>query len=335
MQRHLPRRGELRRRLTTVLTWTATLILAVASHGWAQGARVPRVGILNSGAATDARVGFFRDELRKLGYVEGRDLTIVFRGAEGEQERLPVLAAELVGSQVDVIVAFGASVWAAKQQTQTVPIVIAFSGDPVRTGMVANLARPGGNLTGVSFMSSDLAAKRLELVKQALPQLARVAVLYNPTERAAIPELEETTTAARALGVQLQPLAGERPEDLALLFAAAEQERADAMLVFAHAFAFQNRDRILALAARHRLPTMYGWREFVDAGGLMSYGPSVQAGVRRSATYVDRILKGAKPGELPIEQPTTFELVVNVNTAKTLGLNIPQSVLLRADQVIR
>jgi putative ABC transport system substrate-binding protein len=324
------------RRTFVAGTGAALLTAALAAGVSAQPPRaVPRVGILNSGAAQDARVDYFRNELRKLGYGEGQNLGIIYRGADGRQDRLPALAAELVASNVDVIVAFGASVWAAKQQTSTVPIVIAFSGDPVRTGMVSNLARPGANLTGVSLMSSDLAAKRVELLKQTSPGIARLAVLYNPAERATVPELQETEVAARTLGITLQPLEGQRPDDLQGLFEAAARGRADALIVFAHAFAFQHHERILDLAARHRLPTMYGWREFVDAGGLMSYGPNVQAVVRRAASYVDRILKGAKPGDLPIEQPTKFELVINLKTAKALRLTIPQSVLIRADEVIQ
>ncbi len=200
---------------------------------------------------------------------------------------------------------------------------------------MTSLARPEANLTGVSLMSSDLAAKRLELLTQTVPRIARLAVLYTPAERAAAPELQATEVAARTLGVTLHPLEGQQPEDLERLFAAAAHGRAEALIVFAHAFAFQHRGRILELAARHRLPTMYGWREFVDAGGLMSYGPNVQAMVRRAAHYVDRILKGGKPADLPIEQPTKFELVINLKTAKALGLTIPQSVLIRADEVIQ
>ncbi len=314
--------------------WLAVLLVPAAVL--AQPPRpVARVGILNSGAVQDARVDYLRDELRELGYIEGQNLGIVYRWADGHPERLPELAAALVANPVDVIVAIGASVWAAKQQTRTVPIVIAFSGDPVGTGMVSSLARPEANLTGVSLMSSDLAAKRLELLTQTVARMARLAGLYTPAERAAAPELQATEAAARTLGVALHPLEGRQPEDLEQLFAAAAHGRADALIVFAHAFAFQHRGRILELAARHRLPTMYGWREFVDAGGLMSYGPNVQAMVRRAAHYVDRILKGANPGDLPIEQPTKFELVINLKTAKALGLTMPPSVLIRADEVIQ
>jgi putative tryptophan/tyrosine transport system substrate-binding protein len=241
----------------------------------------------------------------------------------------------LLASHVDVIVAIGASVWAAKRQTSTVPIVMAFSGDPVGTAMVPSLARPGGNITGLSFMSSDLAAKRLELLKQIFPRIARVAVLYVPAEVSTVPELRETEAAAGTINVTLQPLQVRHPDDLGPLFAKATRERADALLVFAHAFAFVHRDRIVELAARQRLPTMFRWREFVDVGGFTSYGPNVNTMLRRAAGYVDRILKGAKPADLPIEQPTKFELVINLKTAKALGLTIPQSILVRAGEVIQ
>jgi len=310
-----------------------TLVAPLATGAQPPG-RIPRVGILNSDTMQDARVGEFRDGLRKLGYVEGQNLLITYRWADGHLDRLPALVDDLLASHVDVIVAIGASVWAAKRQTSTVPIVMAFSGDPVGTGMVPSLARPGGNITGLSFMSSDLAAKRLELLKQMFPRIARVAVLYVPAEVSTVPELRETEAAAGTINVTLQPLQVRHPDDLGPLFAKATRERADALLVFAHAFAFVHRDRIVELAARQRLPTMFGWREFVDIGGLTSYGPNVNTMLRRAAGYVDRILKGAKPADLPIEQPTKFELVINLKTAKALGLTIPQTLLLRADQVI-
>jgi ABC-type uncharacterized transport system substrate-binding protein len=309
-------------------------VLTVITSPSAETSRpAAHVGILNSGAAKDTRVEGFLDGLRQLGYVEGQNLLVTYRWAEGHQDRLPELAAELVASKVDVIVAIGASVWAAKRQTTTVPIVIAFSGDPVGTGMVPNLARPGGNITGLSFMSSDLAAKRLELVMQMLPRAARVAVLYSPDEISTAPELRETEAAARALGVTLRPQQVREPGDLERVFATARQQ-ADAMIVFAHSLAVQNRRRIIELAARHGLPTMYGWREFVEAGGLMSYGPDIRAMTTRAASYVDRIIKGTKPGDLPIEQPTHLELTINLKSAKELGLKIPPSLLLRADHVI-
>ena len=316
-----------------LLSWLVVFMVATGVSAQPPR-RTVRVGILNAGAAQDARVEAFRDGLRELGYVEGQNLVITYRWADGRQDRLPELAADLVASNVEVIVAIGPTVWAVKQQTTTVPIVIAFSGDPVGTGLVSNLARPGGNLTGVSFMSSDLAAKRLDLLKQMFPRTTRVAVLFNPAERASTPELRETEAAARTIGVTLQRLEGRQADDLERLFAAAARERADAVIVFTHGFAVLNRGRIIELAARHGLPTIYGWREFVDAGGLMSYGPDVQAVVRRAASYVDRIVKGAKPGDLPIEQPTRLELIINLKTAKSLGLTIPPSLLLRAERVI-
>ncbi len=322
------------RRRFLLTSLAGALATPLAAEAQSRVGKVPRVGILNSDTAQDARVGEFRDGLRELGYVEGQNLLIIYRWADGHQDRLPALADDLLASNVDVIVAIGASVWAAKRQTSTVPIVIAFSGDPVGTAMVSNLARPGGNITGLSFMSSDLAAKRLDLLKQTFPRIARVAVLYLPAEVSTVPELRETEAAARTISVTLQPLAVRDPKDLEPLFAAATRERADALLVFAHAFAFVHRDRIIELAARQRLPAMYGWREFVDVGGLMSYGPNVNAILRRAAGYVDRILKGAKPGDLPIEQPTKFELVINLKAARTLNLTIPPSLLARADQVI-
>ena len=324
----MDRRGFL---LTSLAGALATPLAAEAQY---RAGKVPRVGILNSDTAQDARVGEFRDGLRELGYVEGQNLLIIYRWADGHQDRLPALADDLLASNVDVIVAIGASVWAAKRQTSTVPIVIAFSGDPVGTAMVSNLARPGGNITGLSFMSSDLAAKRLELLKQTFPRTTRVAVLYLPAEVSTVPELRETEAAAREISVTLQLLQVRNPDDLEPLFSRATLERADALLVFAHAFAFVHRDRIIELAARQRLPAMYGWREFVDVGGLMSYGPNVNALLRRAAGYVDRILKGAKPGDLPIEQPTKFELIINLKTAKALNLTIPPSLLARADQVL-
>ena len=315
-----------------LLGWLAVLMVATAVS--AQPLRIARVGILNYAAAQDARVNDFREGLRELGYVEGQNLAITYRWADGRLDRLPGLAAELVASNVDVIIAIGPAVWAAKRTTSTVPIVIAFSGDPVGNGVVSNLARPGGNITGFSYMSTDLAAKRLELLHQTFPRNARIAVLYNPDEPATAQEIRETDTAARAIGVTLLPLAARHPDDLEQAFATAVRERAGALIVLTHGFAVLNRLRIIELAARQRLPTMYGWRDFVDGGGLMSYGPDIPAMVRKAASYVDRIIKGEKPGDLPLEQPARLELIVNLKTAKALGLTIPPSLLLRADQVI-
>jgi putative ABC transport system substrate-binding protein len=233
-----------------------------------------------------------------------------------------------------VIIALGPATWAAKSATDTIPIVIAFSGDPVGNGVVSNLARPGGNITGFSYMSTDLAAKRIELLSQTFPKNGRIGILYNPAEPATALEMRESEAAARAIGVTLQPLAVGSPDELNERFAAAVREKADALIVFTHGFAVLNRRRIVEQAASQRLPTMYGWREFVDEGGLMSYGPSVPAMVRKAASYIDRIIKGEKPGDLPIEQPARLELIVNLKTAKALGLNIPPTLLARADGVI-
>jgi len=316
-----------------LLVWLAVLMVATAVSAQPPR-RIARVGILNYAAAQDARVNEFRDGLRELGYVEGQNLAITYRWADGRLDRLPELAAELVTSNVDVIIAIGPAVWAAKRTTNTVPLVIAFSGDPVGNGVVSNLARPGGNITGFSYMSTDLAAKRLELLNRMFPRNARIAILYNPDEPATAQEMRETDTAARAIGVTLQPLAARHPADLEQAFAAAVRERAGALIVFTHGFAVLNRGRIIELAARQRLPTMYGWRDFVNEGGLMSYGPDIPVMVRKAASYVDRIIKGEKPGDLPVEQPARLELIVNLKTAKTLGLTIPRPLLLQVDQVI-
>jgi putative tryptophan/tyrosine transport system substrate-binding protein len=295
---------------------------------------MPNVGILNYAAAEDALVNEFRTALSELGQIEGQTLTITYRWADGRFERLPSLAAELVANKVDVIIALGPATWAAKGATNTVPIVIAFSGDPVGNGVVSNLARPGGNITGFSYMSTDLAAKRLQLLSQTFPKNGRIGILYNPAEPATALEMRETEAAARAIGVTLQPLAARNPDELNERFEASVREHADALIVFTHGFAVLNRRRIVELAAQQRLPTMYGWREFVDEGGLMSYGPNVPVMVRKAASYVDRIIKGEKPGDLPIEQPVRLELTVNLKTAKALGFNIPPALLAVADAVI-
>ena len=310
------------------------LVVPLVARGQ-QRPKLYRVGILSSDVAQDPRVAEIRDGLRALGYTEGQNIVVDFRWADGDLERLPALAAELIANNEDVIVTLGAAVWAAKRQTTTVPIVVAFSGDLLNVGVVSDLARPGGNITGLSLMSPDLAAKRLELLQEAFPRIARVAILYDPDEVATVPELRETEIAARKLGVTLQTLESRHSDELDGLFAAATRERADAFVVFAHAFAYRNRDRIIDLVKKHGRPAIYGWRVFVESGGLMSYGPNVQAVVRRAATYVDHILKGAKPGDLPVEQPSKFELAINLKTAKAIGVTIPQSVLLRADEVIQ
>jgi len=302
--------------------------------GRAQMRAMSRVGILNYFDARYSRVTEFTESLRELGYVEGRNLVTIHRWADGQLNRLPDLANELTASKIDVMIALGPATWAARRATSTIPIVTTFSGDPVGQGVVSNLARPGGNITGFSYMSTDLAAKRLELLREIYVTHSRFAVLYNPGEPATTLELEKTEEASRALSVTLQPLAASQVGDLEGAFAAAAGENTGGVIVFTHGFAEYYRKNIIETAARHRIPTMYGWRDFVIEGGLMSYGPNVQTMVRTAASYVDRILKGEKPGDLPMQQPTRLELVVNLKTAKALNLALPATLLARADEVI-
>jgi putative ABC transport system substrate-binding protein len=280
----------------------------------------------------------FRQGLRDLGYVEGRNVVIEYRDAEGKPERLPALAAELVGLKVDVIVAGGQPhALAAMQATRTLPIVFIGAADPVTSGLVTSLARPGGNVTGLSFLAPELVGKRLELLKQAVPGVTRVAVLWEPGgqgERTAKDMLKQAEAAARALGVRPQFVEARGPADFDRAFSDMTRARAGALTVLGSVMFVNERRRLVDLAAKNRLPAVYLSREFVDAGGLMSYGPNVADLFRRAATYVDKILKGAKPGDLPVEQPTKFELVINMKTAKALGLTIPQSLLGRADHVV-
>jgi len=272
--------------------------------------------------------------LRELGYIEGKNLTLVQRHADGVLGRLPQLAAELVAAQVDLIIALGPAVWAAEQTTATIPIVIAFSGNPERQGVVASLARPGGNITGFSYMSADLAGKRLELLCSAFAKCSRIGILYNPQEPATTAELQETAATADSLGVIVAAIAARNVEELEQAFDLAARDQVQGMVVLTHGFAVLNSTRIVQLAARQRLPVLYGWREFVQEGGLMSYGPDIQILVRQAATYVDRILKEAKPADLPVQQPTKFELAINLKTAKALGLEVAPTLLARADEVI-
>jgi putative tryptophan/tyrosine transport system substrate-binding protein len=300
--------------------------------------KVPRVGFLgprtrsDDAGVTDA----FLQGLRELGWVEGKTIVIEYRWAEGRPDRLPDLVTELVRRKVDVIFAGSNAVAvAAKNATGTIPIVMATGGDPVGQGLVATLARPGGNVTGLSFsVGMDIVGKWLELLKEAVPKVRRVAVLSNPANPGHAPAIENVNVAARSVGVQLQHLEARGPSEFDSAFAAMARERAEALLVLLDPFFGFRRARLSELAAKSRLPAMYGSREYPEAGGLMSYGADFRHSYRRSATYVDKILKGAKPADLPIEQPTKFELVINLNTAKVLGLTIPPSLLLRADQVI-
>jgi putative ABC transport system substrate-binding protein len=306
-----------------------------------QAAKIARIGYLSINLAANPHLReAFLQGLRDLGYVEGRDVVIEDRSAEGKLERFPALAAELVALKVDVIVTAGGppAALAAKQATRTLPIVFAAAADPVTDGLVTSLARPGGNVTGLSILAPELVGKRLEQLTQAVPGVSRVAVLWQPGalgKRTEKDTLKGAEVAARALGVRLQVVEARGPDDFDRAFSDMTRARAGALTVLTGAMFFGERRRLVDLAAKQGLPAVYPWREFVDAGGLMAYGPNVADLYRRAATYVDRILKGAKPGDLPVEQPTKFELVINLKTAKALGLTIPQSVLLRADEVIQ
>jgi putative ABC transport system substrate-binding protein len=287
-----------------------------------------------SSSATLARVEAFRQGLRELGYVEGKNIVIEYRYAEGKNDRLPALAADLVRLKVDVIVSNGpAPTRSAKQATVTIPIVMAFEDDPVGSGFVASLARPGGNITGLSTLFPEMSGKQLELLKEIVPQLSRVTVLGNVTSPGRPQALREINVAADGFGVQIQYLEVRGPKDIETAFREASKEHADAVLVLATTILY--RRHVLDLAVRSRLPTIYGRPEYVDDGGLVYYGPSYTALYRRAAVYVDKILKGAKPADLPVEQPTKFELVINLKTAKQIGLTIPPNVLARADRVIK
>ncbi len=298
--------------------------------------KVPRIGYLSSRPGPSRLDEAFRQGLRELGYIEGENIMIDYRYAGWVWERLPVLAAELVRGNVDVLVATGgtAAARAAKSTTRTIPIVF-ITADPVRGGLVESLARPGGNITGVNILTLELNVKRLSLLKEAVPGAVRVAVLVNPTGATSGPALQEMEDASRSLGVGLLVQPARDQKELATAFSKMARGHAQALAVMNDPFFLGQREEIVALAAKSHLPAVYEFREFVDAGGLMSYGTSLTPMFRRLAVYVDKILKGAKPGDLPVEQPTTFELVVNLKTAKALGLKIPQSVLIRADEVIQ
>ena len=314
------------------------LFLAPLAATAQQPVPLPTVGWLDEGNWTDkARLyAAFLEGLRELGYVEGQHLVIARRDAEGHVDRLPGLAAELVRLPVDVIVTTGGvpATHAAMQATTTIPIVMADAGDPVGTGLVASLARPGGNATGLSVMGADTVGKRLQLLKEAAPKVARVAVLYHPPAAAGVVGLREAQDAAPALGLTVLPMEVRTPDAFDDQFATMLRLGADALFITGGPFSSAHQRRILDFAVTHRLPTVCGPVQFAEAGCLLSYSAPELALYRHAATYVDKILKGTKPADLPVEQPTKFELVINLKTAKTLGLTIPPSLLLRADQVI-
>ena len=299
--------------------------------------KVPLIGYVgNSSPSLEPRLlGAFRDGLRNLGYVEGQNIRIEYRWAEGRYERFPDFMAELVRLRVEVIVVAGTpATLAARRATNAIPIVMAVIGDALETGVVPSLARPGGNVTGLSTVVPELEGKRLELLKQALPKLSRLAVLANPANPFVAVAWRQTQRAAETLHIKLQRVDVRQPEEFGNAFSVIANERPDALTVMADRFILTHRAQIIAFGTKSRLPGMFPYWEFVEEGGLMAYGPSYADMFRRSATYVDKILKGVKPADLPVEQPTKFELIINLKTAKTLGLTIPQTLLLRADQVI-
>ena len=319
-------------------------LLAAPRGGEAQqAAKVARIGYLGTGSLESpeiqANLNAFRQGLTDLGYVEGPGIHIEYRTADGKLEQLAALATELVRLKVDIIVAAATpAARAAQQATTTIPVVAVAMGDPVRDGLVASLARPGANITGSTFLGPELVPKRLEILKEAIPKISRVAALWHPgafSERTTQDMLKETERVARALGVHLQLVEARRADEFDRAFTAMTNKRADALVTFPSPMLYSERRRLVGLAAKHRLPSMFNAREFVELGGLMAYGASIADLNRRAAIYIDKILKGAKPADLPVEQPTKFELVINLKTAKALGLTIPQSLLLRADEVIQ
>ena len=322
----------------TVLTLCAMLFALCFAAEAQQPARIPRIGFLiaSSPSTVAPRMDAFLQGLRELGYMEGKNIVIERRHAEGKQERLPGFAAELVSLKVDLIVTSGPTATRpAKEATSTIPIVMTFDDDPVGSGFVASLARPGGNITGLSTLSPEISGKQLELLKEVVPRLGRVAVLGTAMRQGTAQALKEMELAAGAFGVKLLYLDIQNPKDIESVFRAASKGRAEAVLVLQSPILVSQRAQIADLALKNRFPAISPRREFVEDGGLLSYGVSISDLDRRAATYVDKILKGVKPADLPVEQPTKFEFVVNLKTAKQIGLTIPPNVLARADKVIR
>ena len=304
-----------------------------------QTKRVPRIGYLSSNSlgAMSTRTEAFRQGLRELGYVEGKNIVIEYRYAEGKIDRLPDLAAELVRLNVDVLVSGGgnSATLALKQATTLIPVVMMFGSDPVAAGIVSSLARPGGIVTGLTSITGDLSGKRLELLTETILKLSRVAVLYDSGDPAKIAEFKETQIAAGGLGVQIQSLEVRSTQEIERAFKSTTSWKANALIVLQTVITSGNHKQIAELATKNRLPTMFSESQFIETGGLMSYGPSYNDLSRRAAVYVDKILKGAKPADLPVEQPKKFEFIINLKTAKQIGLTIPPNVLARADKIIR
>ncbi len=321
----------------TIVLFLTVLLLGPVTVEAQHTGKVPRIGVLGEQApATGAYTYALRDGLRELGYIEGKNISIDWQWAHGKTERFPDLAAELVKRNVDVIVApNNPAVAAALRATKTVPIIMAIVSDPVGLGFIANLARPGGNVTGLTIQAPELAAKRLQLVREVVPKVGRIAVLWVPIEKGRLETAKETELAAKALGMKLQLFEIRDPEDIDSAFTAMTRDGTDAIRVEGSTLLFAHIKRIADLAVQRRLATMCPVREYVEAGCLMSYGANFTDLVRRTAYFVDKVLKGAKPAELPVEQPTKFELAINAKTAKALGLTLAPSLLLRADQIIQ
>jgi len=316
----------------------AVVLLGVAVTAEAQQpGKIPTIGFMRGGSPTDPEVEAFRQGLRDLGYVEGKNINIEFRNTDGKTDRFSGVAAELVRLKVDVIVAAGGSavVLAVKPATDTIPIVMTNSGDPVAIGVVASLARPGGNITGLTSSSTDLSGKLVELLKEAVPKLSRVAVLWSPAEAGNVRNFKETEVAAQSLRLKLLSLELRTAYDLDNALQSAIKDRAGALMIIRSPAYTTTGERIVDFAAKNRLPTMFPERSFVESGGLMSYAPNIADNFRRAAVYVDKILKGAKPSDLPVERPMKFEFMINLKTANQIGLIIPPNVLARADKVIK
>jgi putative ABC transport system substrate-binding protein len=316
----------------------AVLVAASFAAEAQQPAKGPRIGFLvaSSPSAFAARDQAFRQRIRELGWIEGKNMASEYRYTDGNRDQLPVLAAELVRLDLDIIVTVGpADTRAAKEATAKIPIVMAADSDPVETGFVATLARPGGNITGLSTLSPEMSGKQLELLKEIAPKISRVSVLGNSTEPGYAAELKWMRLAAKASGLQLQVLDVRRPNDIEVAFSTSKKDHTGSLIVLRNPVTALHRKQVVGFVLKSRLPSMFVTREYVEAGGLMSYGPDLTDLARRAATYVDKILRGAKPAGLPVEQPTKFELMINLNTATQIGLTIPPNVLARADRVIR
>jgi len=322
----------------TVLSLCAMLFALCSSAAAQQQKKIPRIGFLSLGSVSSmaSRVDAFQRGLREHGYVEGQNIHIEYRYAEGDQNRLGAFAAELVNLKVDVIITGGTiATRPAKQATNTIPIIMAYDSNPVESGIIASLARPGGNITGLASLSNELSGKRLELLQQAVPKLTRVEVFVNPSDPGAVTAVKELEPVAKGLGLSVYPFEIRNPEDIDKGFQAAIKIRAGALMAIGDPITFTHRKRVVDLAIRNHLPSIHGQIQFIEAGALMVYGPNEADMYRRTANFVDKILKGTKPAELPVEQPIKFELIINLKAAKQINLTIPPNVLARADKVIR